>query len=122
MVKIMSFLRMFRRDVIVMAMAMLNRETPSGVKLVMLGALLYFLSPIDFIPDSVPFLGFVDDAVIVPAAIMGLMRFLPPRVRRESEERAAYLMRRIKWVLIGGTAVIVLWTCLVIWTIYKIFS
>lgn len=33
------------------------------------GALLYFLSPIDFIPDSIPGIGYVDDAAVVLACL-----------------------------------------------------
>ncbi|HUG21312.1 YkvA family protein [Piscinibacter sp.] len=42
---------------------------------------LYLLSPIDLIPDVIPFLGIVDDLVIVPLAIRWLLARLPADVR-----------------------------------------
>jgi uncharacterized membrane protein YkvA (DUF1232 family) len=41
---------------------------------------LYVLSPIDFVPDVVPFLGVVDDVVLVPLAIRWLLKRLPAAV------------------------------------------
>lgn len=33
--------------------------------IVMIGAILYFVLPVDFIPDAVPVLGFIDDAGVI---------------------------------------------------------
>lgn len=41
------------------------RDVPWDTIAVSLGALLYFLSPVDLIPDVLPFLGYVDDAAII---------------------------------------------------------
>ena len=41
---------------------------------------LYVLSPIDLIPDVIPFFGVVDDLVIVPLAIRWLLKHLPTEV------------------------------------------
>jgi uncharacterized membrane protein YkvA (DUF1232 family) len=38
------------------------------------------LSPIDLIPDYIPFVGIVDDLVVVPLAIRWLLRHLPAEV------------------------------------------
>ena len=38
---------------------------------------LYLFSPIDFIPDALPFLGIMDDLVLVPLAIRFLLKRLP---------------------------------------------
>ncbi len=122
MARILSFLRLFRRDLIIMLLALRKRGTPRRVKYLMLAAVLYFLSPIDLIPDSIPFLGLVDDAVLVPAAVMGLMNLLPPYVRRESEEEADYLIRHLRLLLLIATAVVALWTGLVIYILYRLFS
>ena len=44
-------------------------EIPAGTLLAVGGALLYWLSPIDLIPDVVPVIGYVDDAAVVAAAL-----------------------------------------------------
>ena len=48
---------------------MKDDDTPKWAKTVIMGALGYFLSPIDFIPDLTPILGYSDDWVVLIAAI-----------------------------------------------------
>lgn len=45
-------------------------ETPWAVIAVLVGVLLYVLSPLDVIPDFIPALGYVDDAAVFAAEIM----------------------------------------------------
>ena len=48
---------------------------------------LYFVSPIDFIPDFIPFVGAIDDLVLVPLAIRWLLGRLPPEVAAATAAR-----------------------------------
>ena len=48
----------------------------------------YALSPIDLIPDFIPILGYVDDAILLPALIWLTVRLLPEPVLRESRAKA----------------------------------
>jgi uncharacterized membrane protein YkvA (DUF1232 family) len=41
---------------------------------------LYLVSPVDLIPDVLPFIGVVDDLVLVPLAIRWLLNRLPPDI------------------------------------------
>ena len=41
---------------------------------------LYLVSPVDLIPDVLPFIGVVDDLVLVPLAIRSLLNRLPPDI------------------------------------------
>lgn len=43
--------------------------TPRSVRLIMLGAIAYFVLPLDAIPDILPLIGFSDDAAVIAAAI-----------------------------------------------------
>ena len=45
------------------------------------------MSPVDLIPDVVPFLGVMDDVVLVPLAIRYVLKRLPARVRDDIEGR-----------------------------------
>ncbi len=118
--RVWAFLKFFRKDLIIMLLAMRNPATPRLVKGLMLAALLYLISPIDLIPDTIPFFGLLDDAIIVPAAVCGLMNFLPPSVRAESEYRAQQLVRRMPYILLAVSIVIFLWIVLLIWGIYSL--
>ena len=116
------FLRLFRRDLIVMLLALKNPATPRRVKYLMALAALYLVSPIDLVPDTIPFFGLVDDAVIVPAAVYGLMHLLPHGVRAESEYQADYVLRHARAVLILASAFIVCWMALLLWGICRLLA
>lgn len=64
-----------------------SSRTPWGAIISLLAALLYGVSPIDLIPDLIPLIGWVDDAIIVP--IMLLLAFLQWRRRRAVSRTAA---------------------------------
>lgn len=49
--------------------AAMDKDTPVWAKSVMLGALGYFISPIDGIPDLVPVVGYTDDVALIGAAL-----------------------------------------------------
>ena len=42
-------------------------DVPIGTIIAILSALIYFVSPVDIIPDSIPVLGYFDDAAVVAA-------------------------------------------------------
>ena len=42
-------------------------DIPIGTIIAIVSALIYFLSPIDIVPDSIPALGYFDDAAVVAA-------------------------------------------------------
>lgn len=43
----------------------------------------YLISPVDLLPDVIPFLGVVDDIVLVPLAVRFLLDRLPAAVRKD---------------------------------------
>jgi uncharacterized membrane protein YkvA (DUF1232 family) len=59
----------FVEDLLAAYYCTLDPTTPKRVKLVLLGALAYFVLPTDALPDLLPFLGFTDDAAMLAAAI-----------------------------------------------------
>lgn len=46
---------------------------PLGTMVAIISALIYFLSPIDLIPDAIPGVGYVDDAAVI-VACLGLVQ------------------------------------------------
>ena len=42
-------------------------DIPIGSIIAIVSALIYFVSPLDIVPDSIPFLGYFDDAAVVAA-------------------------------------------------------
>lgn len=45
------------------------KEIPIASILALVGALIYFVSPVDLIPDILPGVGYVDDAMVISAAL-----------------------------------------------------
>jgi uncharacterized membrane protein YkvA (DUF1232 family) len=62
----------FAEDVVAAAMCATDPATPSRVKLIVLGALAYFVMPFDGIPDILPLVGFTDDAAVIAATIAAI--------------------------------------------------
>lgn len=62
----------FARQVISVWYSARDPETPTAAKGIMLGALAYFVLPIDAIPDIFAGIGFTDDAAVIAALIATL--------------------------------------------------
>jgi len=73
-----SWARRVKRDAVALWLASRHPETPRLVKVLAIVVVAYALSPIDLIPDFIPVLGFVDDALILPGLIWLAVRLMPP--------------------------------------------
>jgi uncharacterized membrane protein YkvA (DUF1232 family) len=67
-------------------------ETPAAAKGMMLGAMAYFVLPVDAIPDIFAGVGFTDDAAVFAALIATLGANIKRR-HREAAERALETMK-----------------------------
>ena len=66
------------------------RRHPAAPGWLKLGAallVLYLLSPLDLLPDTIPLLGVVDDLVLIPFVIRWLLSMLPAPIREEADRR-----------------------------------
>jgi uncharacterized membrane protein YkvA (DUF1232 family) len=59
----------FTKDAVAMYFCMIDSHTSLYAKGVIAGALAYFLSPLDAIPDAIVGLGFTDDAGVIATAL-----------------------------------------------------
>jgi len=59
----------FAEDLVAAFFCATDPATPSRVKLILLGAIAYFVFPADAITDLLPLFGFADDAAVLAAAI-----------------------------------------------------
>jgi uncharacterized membrane protein YkvA (DUF1232 family) len=60
-----------------------DKPTPKPAKIFLWLAIGYFFMPFDLIPDFIPGLGQLDDAVIVPGLIFIALRFIPKELYQE---------------------------------------
>ena len=110
--------RSIKRDVIALWYAARDPRVPWYAKAVAAFAVAYALSPIDLIPDFVPILGYADDLVILPLAIMLAVKLIPTALMEEFRERASALSSKptsyagaifIALVWIAVTVAIAIW-------------
>ncbi|KFG70673.1 hypothetical protein JH26_02675 [Microvirga sp. BSC39] len=59
----------FAEDLVAAYFCATDPSTPSRVKLILIGAIAYFVFPTDAIADILPLIGFADDAAVLAAAI-----------------------------------------------------
>ncbi|MGN6375606.1 MAG: YkvA family protein [Sphingomonas sp.] len=82
--------------------------TPWAARIVGLLIAAYALSPIDLIPDFIPVLGLVDDAVLIPAGVWLFERLIPPaQMARHRAAAEAASQRPVSWA--GLLIVAALW-------------
>lgn len=65
--------------------ALFDKRTPLFAKLLGFGVLAYLFSPFDF--DWIPFIGWIDDAMIVPLGLWLASRFIPDDVMDHARAR-----------------------------------
>ena len=71
----------------------IDPETPKRVKAILLGALVYFITPVDAIPDMVAAFGFSDDAAVFWIAFNSVRNHIRPHHTEEANRRLAALRR-----------------------------
>lgn len=87
--RLKEWTRSLKRDVHAIYLAARDPRTPWYAKALAVCIAGYPLSPIDLIPDFLPVLGFLDDAIIVPLGILAVVKLIPPRIMAESRAAAA---------------------------------
>ena len=64
-----------------------DRATPLQVKATLVGAIAYFILPVDALPDLLPVLGFTDDAVVLATAIKLVASSIRPEHREAARDK-----------------------------------
>ncbi|HEY9610472.1 YkvA family protein [Allocoleopsis sp.] len=73
----------------------------------------YAFSPIDFIPDFIPILGYLDDLLLVPLGIILVLKMIPPAVLEECRQKAEAAMGEGKptnWI--AAAVIVAIWLIL----------
>lgn len=84
-------------EVRVCRLVLRDPRTPRLARVLLGCGVAYALSPIDFIPDFIPVLGHLDDAVIVPLLLVSGLALVPAEMVREHRQsvRAACSIRAL---------------------------
>ena len=100
--------------------AMRDVRTPWYAKALVILTLAYIISPIDIIPDFIPVLGLLDEAILVPIAMAIVFKLIPEEVKQEHNEKLDDKTKR-KLQIVGVLSVIIVWF-LVIFISYYILT
>lgn len=109
------------REVHALYLAGRDPRVPWYAKAVAVAVAAYALSPIDLVPDVIPVLGHVDDAILVPLGILLAVRLIPPEVMAEHRAAAAAARRRPR-SRAAAAVVAVVWAGLAVlagWLAYR---
>jgi uncharacterized membrane protein YkvA (DUF1232 family) len=77
----------FAEDLLAAYYCAFDRNTPMQVRMILIGALAYFVLPFDAIPDIVPILGFTDDAAMLAAAMKVTLDSIKPEHREAARRK-----------------------------------
>lgn len=90
--------------------AVRDSRTPLIAKVLAVGVVAYALSPVDLIPDFIPFLGWIDDFIIIGLGMRLIKHLIPQAVWEESKTKAVPIETKIRRVYKK-----VIWTLVTVW-------
>lgn len=89
--KIKKYAKKAGREVIEKALwlyyAAQNPNTPIWAKTTIYGALAYFVSPVDVIPDITPFVGYTDDIGVLMGAVATVSAYITADVKNKASKK-----------------------------------
>jgi len=103
-----------KKEVYALSLAVKDPRVPWYAKVFAVLIIGYILSPIDPIPDFIPVIGYLDELVIVPLAIIILGKLIPKEVLEECREKAKHHRGRMKgkhWI--AASIIILIWLTVV---------
>ncbi|MCQ2373298.1 MAG: DUF1232 domain-containing protein [Phascolarctobacterium sp.] len=62
-------------------------DVPSSTKVIIMGALGYLISPLDFIPDLTPIIGYSDDIVAIAYALLQVQGYIDEDLKNQAKAK-----------------------------------
>lgn len=87
--RLKAWARTIRRDTHALYLGARDPRVPWYAKAFGLAVAAYALSPIDLIPDFIPVVGLLDEAILLPLAIVVAVRLIPRELMAEHRRAAA---------------------------------
>lgn len=122
--RVRQWARVVKTDVIALYLAARDARTPWTAKIVAIAVTAYALSPIDLIPDVIPILGLLDEALLLPLGILLAVRLVGADLMVEFRARAAEI-EHLPASRTGAALIVGLWllaVCAMAWSLSSIFS
>ena len=106
--RLLGWARALKREALALWIAARDPRTPLAARAVAGLTAAYVLSPIDLIPDFIPVLGLLDDAILAPLGILLAIRLTPPALMAEFRAGAARQAQR-PVSRIAAAVIVALW-------------
>lgn len=109
-------------SLLTLILAFFHKETPGKIKILLVLALMYLISPLDLIPDTMPGVGIMDDLVVVPGILYIAECLVPSHLQAELSRKAKRIRRLIPWII--GLILVLLfsWIFMTCYIFYKLFT
>ncbi|WP_313301767.1 DUF1232 domain-containing protein [Diaphorobacter sp.] len=78
---------MFRKELLLAWAVLRDPRAPKAAKVATVLAALYVVSPVDFVSDFIPILGWLDDGLIAYLLLQVAFKFLPPELLASLQSR-----------------------------------
>ncbi|MEG0546639.1 MAG: YkvA family protein [Oscillospiraceae bacterium] len=110
-----------KKDIPAVFLALKHKKTPWYAKIIAALTVGYALSPIDFIPDFIPVLGYLDDIIILPLLVLLVIKLIPNDVFSQCRKDAENLWKDGKPKKWYYAIPIVLFWIIIVFLIVKAF-
>ena len=80
--------RKLKTEIPTLFLALKDKETPIVAKVFATITVAYALSPVDFVPDFIPVLGYLDDVILLPMLVAMTIKFIPKEVLERNRTKA----------------------------------
>lgn len=117
--KLKRLVKGLKQNVYILYLAYRHPGTPWYAKAFSLFIVAYALSPIDIIPDVIPVLGYLDEAILLPLGIYGALNMIPKDVLEECRSTAELMNNKLQKNWIAGGIIISGWAILAAWVLFK---
>ena len=87
--RLLQWAKRLKADAVTLWFCYRHPQTPLLAKILAVSVVAYAFSPIDLIPDFIPVLGLLDDAILLPIGIWITLKFIPAAVLGECRGSAA---------------------------------
>ncbi|MEJ5360831.1 MAG: YkvA family protein [Spirochaetota bacterium] len=103
----------FRDTVGALLVAIKHPEVSLWSKIIIIVTIAYALSPVDLVPDFIPFIGYLDDAVILPFLFFIAIKSIPQPVYEECKVQAHSAFKKsLGFIVLGLLLIILVWFCI----------
>lgn len=113
--------KQLKQDIPAVFLALNEKDTPVIAKIFAGITIAYALSPIDFISDFIPIIGYLDDLIILPLFVTVTVKLIPYEIMQQCKVKATGMWedgKPKKWYY--AIPIILIWA-LIIFLIVKCF-